>query len=350
MEIEQNIWGFTPDGQAVVLYTLRSADGAFVRLTNIGATITEIHVPDRSGALADVALGYRSWESYLSEGAAMCKSVGRYANRIAEGRFVLDGKEYRLAQNNPPNHLHGGVQGFGSRIWEARTEENRVVFSLASPDGDQGYPALLNVEASFYWNDEHRLEITYVAASDGATIVNLTSHLYLNLAGHDSGSVLGHRLQLDCSRFLVNDRVQIPTGEIAPVEGTPMDFRSAKEIGRDIGCDFDFMPEVGGYDHCWVADGWRKNILGRVGSLYDAGSGRKVEFYSSQPGVQIYTGNFLQGTPENKSGGRYANHDGVAVECQGFPDAVNRPEFPSQVLREGETYVQKTVYDFSVSE
>ena len=325
MEIEQNIWGFTPDGQAVIVYTLRSADGAFVRLTNIGAAITEIHVPDRSGRLADVALGYRSWESYLSEGAAMGKSVGRCANRIAGGRFTLEGREYSLAQNNPPNHLHGGVQGFGSRIWESRTERNRVVFSLSSPDGDQSYPAQLDVEASFFWDDKHRLEITYAAACDGTTIVNLTSHLYLNLAGHDSGSVLGHLLQLDCSRFLVNDRVQIPTGEIAPVDGTPMDFRTPKKIRRDIGSDFDFMQQVGGYDHCWAVDGWRKNILGRVGELYDESSGRRVEIFSSQPGVQIYTGNFLQGTPENKSGGRYADHDGVAIECQGVPDAVNHP-------------------------
>ena len=350
MEIEQHIWGFTPDGEAVILYTMRSADGALVRLTNIGAAVTEIHVPDRNGTVADVALGYRSWESYLSEGAAMGKSVGRYANRIASGRFTLDGREYLLARNNPPNHLHGGVHGFGSRIWESRTEGNRVVFSLASPDGDEGYPSGLDVEASFYWDDGHRLEITYAATSDGETVVNLTSHLYLNLAGHDSGSVLGQTLQLDCSRFLVNDRVQIPTGEIAPVAGTPMDFLSAKEIGRDIGSDFDFMPAVGGYDHCWAVDGWRKNILGRVGCMHDKDSGRKVEIFSSQPGVQIYTGNFLQGTPENKSGRHYADHDGVAIECQGFPDAVNHPQFPSQVLRQGEMYVQKTVYDFSVSE
>ncbi len=350
MEIEQHIWGFTPEGAAVIAYTLRSADGSSVRLTNIGASITGICVPDRAGILADVALGYGDWQSYLTEGAAMGKSVGRYANRIAGGRFSLDGRQYALAQNNPPNHLHGGVSGFGSRIWDSRTEQNRVVFSLTSADGDQGYPGELDVEASFYWDDDHRLEITYAAACDSATVVNLTSHLYLNLAGHDSGSVLGHELQLDCGHFLMNDSVQIPTGEIVTVEGTPMDFRTAKTIGRDIDSDFDFMRQVGGYDHCWAVDGWRRNILGRVGSLFHRESGRKVEILSSQPGVQIYTGNFLQGTPENKSGKRYANHDGVAIECQGFPDAVNHSGFPSQILRSGEMYIQKTVYGFSVSE
>lgn len=263
---------------------------------------------------------------------------------------MLDGKEYTLERNNPPNHLHGGSNGFGNRVWESRTEDNRVVFSLNSPDGDQGYPAEMYVEASYYWSDENRLEITYVATSDGATPVNLTSHLYLNLAGHDSGTVLGHTLQLDCSSFLENDATQIPTGRILPVGGTPMDFRCAKTLGRDIDSDFDFMRQVGGYDHCWAVDGWRKNILGRVGELSDRKTGRRVRIFSSQPGVQVYTGNFLKGTPENKSGGHYSDHDGVAIECQGFPDAVNQPLFPSQILNSGQMYVQKIVYDFSVSE
>lgn len=347
MEIEQNVWGFTPEGEAVIIYKIINASGAYVELINFGAAVRSIVVPDRNGTMADVALGYRDMQGYMQDTAAMCKTVGRYANRIADGRFTLDGTEYTLARNAGKNHLHGGANGFQSRLWESRVEGNQVVFSLVSPDGDQSYPATLGVEAAFYWSDDNRLEITYYAESDAATIVNLTSHLYFNLGGESSGSVLNHVLQLDADAFLPTDASQIPTGELRSVDGTPMDFRNPKALGRDIESDYNFMREVGGYDHCWAVRGWRRNILGRVGSLCDTKSGRRVEFLSSQPGVQIYTGNFLGGTPVSASGNRYADHDGVAVECQSYPDSPNKPEFPSVVLRAGERYVAKTVYAFS---
>ena len=346
MEIEQYIWGMTAEGQAVLVYKLTNARGASVELCNIGASVRSIVVPDRDGNLADVALGYKEWQSYVDDPAAMGKSVGRYANRIAGGRFELNGVEYLLARNNGPNHLHGGVDGFARRVWESSVEGDFVVFTLTSEDGDQGYPGELTVQAEYYWSDDCELEITYRAVSSDDTIVNLTNHMYLNLAGEASGSVLDHHLQLDCSKFLPNDAVQIPTGEAHEVEGTPMDFRVAKRFAEGIDSDFNFMQQVRGYDHCWVVDGWKKNILGRVGCLSCEASGRKVEVLSSQPGVQIYTGNWLQGTPTTKSGGRYRDHDGVAIECQAWPDSPNKPQFPSVELKAGDRYVQKIVYRF----
>lgn len=336
----------TPEGQAVLVYKITNTSGASVELCNIGASIKAINVADRDGNFTDVALGYKDWQSYVDDPAAMCKSVGRYANRIAGGRFELGGVEYLLARNNGPNHLHGGVDGFGRRIWESSVEDDQVVFTLTSEAGDQGYPGELAVQAVYYWSEDNALEITYRAVSNEDTIVNLTSHLYLNLNGEASGSVLDHELQLDCSKFLPTDSVQIPTGELADVEGTPMDFRTAKSFARDFDSDFNFMRQVRGYDHCWVVDGWRRNILGRVGMLSSAESGRTVEILSSQPGVQVYTGNWLQDAPMGKSGKRFHDQDGVAIECQAWPDTPNHPEFPSVELKAGDRYVQKIVYKF----
>ncbi len=348
MEIEQNIWGFTPDGEVVVLYTMRNRGGAYVRLTNIGAAIVAIGVPGRDGSVEDVVLGYNDWKSYISDAPAMGKSVGRYANRIAGGRFSLNGVEYNLPVNNGRNHLHGGPAGFGNRLWGSRVETDRVVFSLVSPDGDQGYPAELGVEVVYDWSDDNELEIGFYARCDGDTVVNLTNHAYFNLRGEGSGSVLGQLLQLNASNYLPTDEGQIPTGVVAPVADTPMDFREAKEIGRDIGAGFDALRIGTGYDHCWVVAGWQKGELAEVGSLYDPVSGRRMTVFSTQPGVQVYSGNWLSGAPMGKGGRRYGNRDGVAIECQGFPDAPNRPGFPSQVLTAGEIYNERIIYRFDV--
>ncbi len=338
----------TTEGQAVLVYKITNTAGASVSLCNIGASIIAVNVPDKEGAITDVALGYKEWQSYLQDPAAMCKSVGRYANRIANGRFVLNDQEYLLARNNGPNHLHGGVDGFGSRIWESSVEDNQVVFTLISEDGDQGYPGELAVQAVYYWSDEGELEITYRAVSSSDTIINLTNHLYLNLDGESSGSVLKHSLQLNSSKFLPINSVQIPTGELTDVENTPMDFRTAKSLSQDFDSDFNFMPQVRGYDHCWAVDGWKRNILGYVGCLSSEKSGRKVEILSSQPGVQVYTGNWLQDAPTSKSGKRFHDHDGVAIECQAWPDSPNHTDFPSVVLKANERYVQKIVYRFGL--
>ena len=347
MEIEQRTGGYTDKGDVIVIYTMTSVSGAYIEVSNVGAAICSIVVPDRDGNLKDVALGYQKPESYMFDAPAMGKSVGRFANRVANGVFTLDGVEYRLMQNNGINHLHGGIEGFGNRVWQSRVEVNRVVMTLDSPDGDQGYPGSLSIEAIFDWGDDNILEITYHAKSFAPTIINLTNHTYFNLEGHDSGSVLDHLLQLNCTKWLATDNTQIPTGELADVAHTPMDFTKSRKIGAEINTDFEALKIGYGYDHCWVVDGWKKESLHHVGTLYEPKSGRVMDIISTQPGVQIYTGNFLQGCPIGKGGYKYSNRDGVAIECQGFPDAPNKPQFPSCRLDSDDMYEQSIIYRFS---
>ena len=347
VRIEQHVWGMTPEGEAIILYTLRNDRGAEVRLSNYGAAIVAAVMPDREGRMADVVLGYKHPEGYFHDGAAAGKSVGRCANRIAFGRMTVEGEEYALEVNNGQNHLHGGTNNFANRVWESRVETNRVVMSLLSEDGDQGYPGELCVEAVFDFDDDCSLEITYRARTDRTTVVNLTNHVYFNLAGDGSGSVLDHELRLNASQALEMNERQIPTGRLLDVAGTPQDFRDYRPFRPGIDAEFNHIRDFKGYDHPFVIDGWRPNILGEVGCLRDPRSGRCVEVLSSQPSVMIYTENWLAGgCPETKTGGRYADYDGVAVECQNYPDAVNHPEFPSPLLRPGETYCQKIVFRF----
>ncbi len=347
VNIEQHVWGMTPEGEAIILYTMRNAKGAQVQITNFGAAIVAIKVPDREGRMADVALGYKHPEGYFFDGAASGKSVGRVANRIAFGRMTIEGVEYAMEVNNGPNHLHGGTKGFANLLWESRVETNRVVMSLVSEDGDQNYPGELTVEAIFDFDDENALEITYLAATDKTTVVNMTNHVYFNLAGEDSGSVLDHELRLNSSKILEMNERQIPTGKVLDVAGTPQDFRAFRAFRPGIEAEFNHIRDFRGYDHPFVIDGWQANILGEVGELREQTSGRCVKVLSSQPSVMIYTGNWLAGgCPETKSGRRYNGYDGVAIECQNYPDAINHPEFPSPILRPGEKYCQKIVFQF----
>lgn len=348
MEIEQSVWGFTEEGEAVILYTMRNSKGAEVQVTNIGAALVSVKVPDRNGEMADVVLGYDRWDSYLNDWAASGKTVGRFANRIARGMFSLDGKDYRLAQNNGPNALYGGVKGFANRWWQSRVETDRVVFSLVSEDGDQGYPGRLHVEVCYDWDDDDTLEITFFAKSEAPTIINLTNHAYFNLAGEGSGSVLGQTLRLNADSYLPCDRTQIPTGELAAVEGTPMDFRTWKPIGRDIDADDEQLGICRGYDHCFPVNGYEKGVLTDVAELYDEASGRVLTVATTQPGVHLYTGNWLEGNPMSKSGRYYENRYGVALECQNFPDAPNHPDFPPSRLDPDEVYEEHIVYRFGV--
>jgi len=351
----------TPEGEAIILYTLRNDRGAEVRLSNFGAAIVAATVPDRDGRMADVVLGYKHPEGYFFDGAAAGKSVGRCANRIAFGRMTIEGEEYALEVNNGANHLHGGTKNFANRVWESRVETNRVVMSLISEDGDQGYPGELTVEAVFDFDDENSLEITYLARTNRTTVVNLTNHcywnldgadnltnhVYFNLSGEGSGSVLDHELRLNASTILEMNERQIPTGRLLDAAGTPQDFREFRPFRPGIDAEFNHIRDFRGYDHPFPIDGWRPNILGEVGCLRDPRSRRCVEILSSQPSVMIYTGNWLSGgCPETKSGGRYADYDGVAVECQNYPDAINHPDFPSPLLRPGELYCQKIVFRF----
>ena len=346
MTIEQHIWGVTPEGEAIIIYTMRNARGSEVRVCNIGAALVSVCFADRNGKVDDVVLGYRDAMSYFGDGAACGKCVGRVANRIADGKMTVEGKEYTLERNNGVNHLHGGSKGFANRLWESRVETNRVVFSLLSEDGDQGYPHEVVVEAIYDFDDENSLEITLLAKSDGTTPVNLTNHTYWNLAGEASGrTILDHELHLNASRVLEMNAVQIPTGRLLDVAGTPQDFTQWRRFGTDIDTGFNHIRDFRGYDHYFVADGWQPNILGEVGELRDNGSGRCVKILSSQPGCMVYTGNWLSGgCPVTKSGGRYEDYAGVAIECQGYPDAVNHLEFPSVLLHAGELYCQKIVF------
>lgn len=347
VNIEQNVWGMTPEGEAIILYTLRNDHGAEVQLSNFGAAIVSVKMPDREGRMADVVLGYKHPEGYFFDGAASGKSVGRCANRIAYGRMTIEGKEYHLEINNGVNHLHGGTKNFANRVWESRVETNRVVMALTSEDGDQGYPGELYVEAVFDFDDDNALEITYKAKTTQTTVVNLTNHVYFNLAGESSGSVLDHELRLNSSKVLEMNERQIPTGRLLDVAGTPQDFREFRPFRPGIDSEFNHIRDFRGYDHPFVIDGWKPDILGEVGTLRELKSGRTVTVLTSQPSVMIYTGNWLAGgCPETKSGGRYEDYAGVAMECQNYPDAVNHPEFPSPLLHPDEFYCQKIVFRF----
>lgn len=345
MNIEQHIWGATPEGEAIVLYTMRSNRGSEVRISNLGAGIVGVSFADRHGRIEDVVLGYRDAMSYMRDGACCGKSVGRVANRIAKGKMTIDGVDYALEVNNGFNHLHGGTGGFANRIWDSYIEGNRVICELRSEDGDQGYPHAVEVQAVFDFSDDDMLEITYSAESDGATPVNLTNHTYWNLAGESSGTILDQEMKLNCSRVLEMDTTQIPTGRELEVLGTPMDFTSWRRFGTDISSEFNHMDLFRGYDHFFIVDDSEKNILKEVGVIRDSKSGRQVEILSSAPGCMVYTGNWLSaGCPVTKSGRRYEDHAGVAVECQIHPDAVNHPQFPSVILEKGEMYRQKIVF------
>lgn len=322
---------------------LINKSGASVMLTERGAGIVSIVVPDRNGVMGDVVLGYHDEESYLADGPCAGKIPGRFANRIDGGRFTLDGKEYQLVKNHPDYQLHGGPDGFSNRLWKAsQISDTEVVLTLDSPDGDQGYPGNMHVEATYTWGEDNSLTLSIKATTDAPTILNLTNHTYWNLDGEDSGSILDHVLKLNASRWLATSEALIPTGELAPVEGTPMDFRTAKPIGRDIKADFPALKYGKGYDNCWVLDG--APGLKLAAELSSAASGRRLEIWTDQPAAQVYTGNWLDGSPLSKSGRSYRDYDGVAIECQGFPDAPNHPDFPSCILRPGETYSRTIIF------
>ena len=321
------------------LYTITNAQGASVTLSSLGAGITRVIVPDTKGQLANVVLGYKDAADYYHDGPSAGKVPGRYANRIALGRFTLDGVEHQLRINNGPNHLHGGPEGFNNHLWQSeQLSESSVRFTLVSPDGDECYPGTLTATATYEWTDDCLLRLKLTATTDAPTVVNLTNHAYWNLAGEASGTALHHTMWLACSHYLPTSDSLIPTGEIAPVAGTPMDFTSEKEVGRDIKADFPALHYGKGYDNCWVVDGWKPGRKQLVARLTDAASGRVLEVSTDQPAAQVYTGNWLKGCPVSPSGHHYDDYDGVAIECQGMPDAPNHPNFPSQVLRPGERY------------
>ena len=331
----------------ITTYELINASGASVKLSSLGAGILEIKVPDRDGNLADVVLGYKDVADYFYDGPCAGKVPGRYANRICKGHLDIDGKVYQLNINNGPNHLHGGPENFSNKIWDCEMDGDTVVFSLESPDGDEKYPGNLTARIAYSWSDDNVLKITLGAVTDAPTVVNLTNHTYFNMAGEDKeGTALDQVLQLNCSRYLPTDDTLIPSGEMAPVEGTPMDFTEPKVVGQDIKQDFPALKYGKGYDNCWVIDGYEDGDVHLAAVLCDKKSGRVVEVSTDQPAVQVYSGNWLGGSPVSKSGKQYQDYDGVAIECQGMPDAPNHANFPSQLLRPDEEYRRVIFFDF----
>ncbi len=337
----------SPKTGDITLITITNTSGASVVISTLGAGIVEVNVPDRNGKMADVVLGYKNPADYLADGPCAGKVPGRFANRIAKGLFTIDGTQYHLAINNGPNALHGGPTGFQNHNWKVESIfDNAVELSYTSADGEEGYPGKLVAKATYLWTDDNELKLHLTATCDKKTVVNLTNHAYFNLAGHASGTVLNHTLRLAAANYLPTDDTLIPTGEIAPVAGTPMDFTTPKTLGKDIKADFPALNYGKGYDNCWVIDGYEPGKLRSIAVLEDPESGRTLEVATTQPGVQVYTGNWLEGAPENKAGGRYSDYDGVAIECQGFPDAPNKPAFPSALLCPGEEYRQEIIFRF----
>lgn len=337
----------TRKGEAI-LVTLTNASGASVTLCSVGAAIVAVNVPDASGKMADVVIGYRDVDSYFYDGPCSGKVPGRYANRIAAGKLTVDGKTYQLAINNGPNALHGGPEGFQNQIWDTEVKgDDTVEFTYHAADGEENYPGNLTAKAVYKWNDACELTLDLYAVTDAPTVVNLTNHVYFNLAGDGSGSALGQELQLKASKYLPTDSTLIPTGDIADVAGTPMDFTVPHTLGERIKEDFPALVYGKGYDNCWVIDDYVPGKEQLVACLTDPVSGRKLEVTTDQPAVQVYTGNYLGGDILGKTGKLYRDYDGVAIECQDMPDAPNHPEFPSTALLPGEEYHRVIKFKFS---
>jgi aldose 1-epimerase len=348
----QPSFGETPEGVAVDLYTLTNANGMEVRAMTYGGIILTLRVRDRDGTLGDVVLGYDALDGYLEASPYFGAIVGRYGNRIAGGKFTLDGEEYSLAANNGPNALHGGLKGFDKVVWEAESFKNDegvgVVFSYTSPDGEEGYPGTLEAKVTYTLTDANELVFDYHAVTDKATPVNLTQHTYFNLAGDGAGDILDHELMLKASHFTPVDSTLIPTGEIRNVEDTPFDFRTPTAIGARIGADDEQIGFGGGYDHNYVIDRGEGEGLALAARVYEPTSGRVMEVSTTEPGVQFYSGNFLDGTITGKGGHVYEHRTGLCLETQHYPDSPNKPDFPSTILQPGQEYSSRTVYKFSV--
>ncbi len=342
MTLHRQPYGRLADGSAVDKYTLATTRGIGAELLTYGGILASLTMPDRRGRTANVTLGFDELGSYANRSPYFGALLGRFANRIARGTFAIEGQQYRLACNNGPNHLHGGVKGFDKAVWKARPFQEKssagVALSYLSKDGEEGFPGILRVEVTASLSEEGALAFQWTARTDRPTPVNLSQHSYWNLAG--SGTILDHQLELDCPFYLPVDPTLIPTGEVLAVAGTPMDFTRSKPVGRDIGK----LP--GGYDHCWAGAGAGESFR-RLATLYEPAGGRGLEVWTTMPGLQFYTGNFLNGLA-GAGGSVYNKHSGLCLETEFFPDAVNRPHFPSCLLEPGQTYSHRTEYRFFV--
>jgi aldose 1-epimerase len=343
MNLKKNLYGET-DGKKVFQYTLTNENGMKVKILNYGGIVTHLFVPDKDGHLADVVLGYDSLQGYIDKTPYFGAIIGRYGNRIAGGKFSLDGQEYSLARNNGPNHLHGGIKGFDKVVWESEDfiypDSAGVILSYLSVDGEEGYPGNLDVTVIYTLNNNNELKIDYTAATDKATIVNLTHHSYFNLKGQGQGDVLDHMLQIEADRYVPVDETLIPVGELRAVKQSAMDFSTPRAIGRSIG------EVAGGYDHTWVLNRFDNDSLYLAARVSEPETGRVMEVFTDQPGMQFYSGNFLDGSITGKQGSVYHKYYGFCLETHHFPDSPNQPDFPSVVLRPGESYETTTIYRF----
>ncbi|HWM03217.1 MAG TPA: aldose epimerase family protein [Actinophytocola sp.] len=352
--IEKDVFGTTPDGARIDRYTLTNGRGMRVRIITYGGIIQSIETPDRRGRTANIALGFDNLADYLTKNSPYFGCItGRYANRIAKGRFTLDGTTYQLAVNNGENHLHGGDVGFDKRVWQAGEIRERgavgVRLTYVSPAGEERYPGTLSVTVTYRLTVHNEIRIDYHATTDAPTIVNLTNHTYFNLAGEGSGSIYDHRLRINASRYTPVDPTLIPTGSLDPVAGTPMDFRHPTAIGARIRDNFQQLLLGQGYDHNFVLDRRDDHALALAARVSEPRSGRTVTIRTAEPGIQFYSGNFLDGTLVGTGGHVYRQGDGFALETQHFPDSPNQPSFPSTVLRPDGVYQTTTVYQFGTT-
>ena len=347
--ITKETFGKTADGQNVDLYTIRNARGFEAKITNYGGIVVSLRVPDRNGKFADVVLGFNDFDSYLKNDPYLGAIIGRYGNRIAKGRFTLNGAEYKLAVNNGENHLHGGIKGFDKVVWTGVARSTKggpeIVLTYLSKDGEEGYPGNLKVTV-VYRLTNNDLRIDYTATTDKDTVTNLTHHSYFNLAGEGNGDILNHLVTINANRFIPTDAGSIPTGELRSVAGTPFDFLKATAIGARINDDEEQLKLGRGYDHTFVING-NPGRLRLAATAYEQTSGRVMQVWTTEPGVQFYTGNFLDGTLTGKSGKIYPRRSGFCLETQHYPDSPNQPSFPTTTLKKGATYKSTTIYRFS---
>jgi aldose 1-epimerase len=348
-KVEKKIFGQTPCGQSVNLYTLTNAKGIKIGLMDFGAAIVSAIVPDSKGNFEDIALGYDNFNGYLCNNPYFGGIVGRFGNRIANGKFTIDGVEYVLNTNNNGQHLHGGIKGFDRVVWQSESFENEkgvgVKFSYLSKDGEENYPGNLNVTVCYTLTNENELKIDYTATTDKATPVNLTQHGYWNLAGAGNGDILSHEMMIDADKITPVDKNLIPTGELRDVKNTPFDFTEAKTIGERINADDPQLKFGKGYDHNWVLNK-TDNSLTQACRVTEPVSGRVLVVYTTEPAMQFYSGNFLDGSIVGKGGKAYNFRNAIVLEPQHFPDSPNHPEFPNTILKPGETYKSQTVYEF----
>ena len=344
-------FGNLPDGTPIEIYTLKNGNGMEVRICTYGGIVVSLTAPDRNGQFADVVLGYDNLDGYVTNSPYFGALVGRYGNRIAKGKFTLDGKTYTLATNNNENHLHGGLKGFDKVVWKAREVKSAlgpaVEFSYVSKDGEEGYPGTLTVKVVYALTADNGLRLDFTATTDKATVLNLTQHSYFNLAGQGNGDILGHEVVIKADAFTPVDSTLIPTGEIRPVKGTPFDFTKPHAIGERINQPDEQLKFGGGYDHNWVLNKGLDKRFSLVATATEPKSGRVLEVWTTEPGLQFYSGNFLDGTITGKDGKVYKHRYGFCMEPQHYPDSPNHPMFPSVVLRPGETYTHTMMFKFT---